>query len=58
MLKSFVFFVSFFSVSIKIEKDDELFTKNEFSEPISKVHSSDNEDNDVKPQRSRSPSQT
>lgn len=46
-------------VSIKIEKDDDQFTKHETSEPLSKASTSDNEEIDVKPQRrSRSASQT
>lgn len=45
-------------VSIKIEKDDDQFTKNDSSESVSKAHNSDNEENDLKPPRSRSPSQT
>lgn len=46
------------TVSIKIEKDDDQFTKHETSEPVSKASNSDTEDIDIKPQRSRSPSQT
>lgn len=52
------FLFIFSVVSIKIEKDDEQFTKHENNEPISEAQQSDNEDNDLKPQRSHSPIQT
>lgn len=46
------------AVSIKIEKDDEHFAKNEASEQVSEAQNSDNGENDIKPLRSRSPSRT
>lgn len=45
-------------VNIKIEKEDEPFTKTEAIEPVSEAQHSDNDEIDTKPQRSRSPSQT
>lgn len=45
-------------VSIKIEKDDEQFTKHETDEPVLEAQQPDNGENDLKPLRSRSPSQT
>lgn len=46
-------------MSIKIEKDDDQFTKHESSKPSGAMASnSDDNEEDIKPQRSRSPSQT